>query len=389
MFYKFIKIWIRLGLLFYCRKISFTDRAVLKSKGPLLLACNHPNSFLDAIIVGSQFNRPVHFLARGDVFRKPLTKKILSALKMIPIYRLSEGREYLALNDATFEKCVDILASGGIVLIFAEGLCVNQWALRPLKKGAARIAWNAFSNSIIRQQFRVIPVGINYNGFAKSGKQVIVHFGQAITTGHFSSIYASGDFIQHFNHLLQSALQNAMLFDNDSGSIIPFLISNCNNANNNVNIITDLKLRQQNAVQNNLLVVQPLISPGLVTTTRLYFLFNVLGYILLMLPALTGWLLHIILLYPLDILVRKKTNGTVFYDSVMFGSLLLLYPFYWIFINIISLQFLPLYTLKAIVCMAPFFVVVYLIWVDCAQRLGNYLRLSPDQRKMLTAEIMD
>jgi 1-acyl-sn-glycerol-3-phosphate acyltransferase len=132
--YNFIKIWVRLALLFFCRKITFNDRAVLKNSGPLLLACNHSNSFLDAIILGSHFKQPIHFLARGDAFRKPLARKILMALKMIPIYRLSEGREYLALNDATFEKCNEILSAGGIVLIFAEGLCVNQWALRPLKK---------------------------------------------------------------------------------------------------------------------------------------------------------------------------------------------------------------------------------------------------------------
>ncbi len=55
------------------------------------MACNHPNSFLDAIIIGAHFKRPVHFLARGDVFKHPLSKAILIRLKVIPIYRLSEG----------------------------------------------------------------------------------------------------------------------------------------------------------------------------------------------------------------------------------------------------------------------------------------------------------
>ncbi|MEO8583759.1 MAG: 1-acyl-sn-glycerol-3-phosphate acyltransferase [Flavitalea sp.] len=167
-----MKIWIRLGLLLFCRKIIFNNPAILKRKGPLLLACNHPNSFLDALIVGSYFKRPVHFLTRGDAFRKPLVKKILTALNMIPIYRLSEGREHLALNDATFEKCGDILSGGGIVLIFAEGLCVNQWALRPLKKGAARIAWNVLTVHGIQDELNIVPVGINYSGFIEPGKMI-------------------------------------------------------------------------------------------------------------------------------------------------------------------------------------------------------------------------
>ena len=354
----------------------------------MLLACNHPNSFLDAIIVGSHFNRPVHFLARGDVFRKPLAKKMLSALKMIPIYRLSEGREYLALNDATFERCGDILKKGGIVLIFAEGLCVNQWALRPLKKGAARIAWTAFNNPAIRQQFRVIPVGINYNGFGETGKRVIVKFEKAIESNHFPYIQVQGDFIHKFNGLLSASLKNAILSDRGYGTIIQLLISNCNYADRNPNIITDLQRRQQNAAHNKLhLVVEPMILPRLVTMTKINFLSNVLGYIFLMLPGIIGWLLHLFLLYPLEKLVRKKTSETVFYDSVLFGSLLLLYPFYWIIINIMSLVFLPGIFLKAIVCIAPIFAAVYLAWMDCAGRIGNYLILSPGQRKLVTNEI--
>ncbi len=386
MFYNFIKIWGRLGLFFFFRKISFNDRTVLKRNGPLLLACNHPNSFLDAIIIGSHFKQPVHFLARGDVFRNPLIRKILSALKMIPIYRLGEGREHLALNDATFEQCGDILGNGGIVLIFAEGLCVNQWALRRLKKGAARIAWTAFNDPGIRQQLSIIPVGINYNGFGQPGKRVIVQFEKAIGIDHFHGIEVQSDFIQHFNGLLQVSLQNALLHDSDSGGVVPLLISNCTHADNKPDIIADLKIRQQRALHNNLLAAaQTLISPGLIATTRLNFLLNMLGYILLMLPAVTGWLLHIFLLYPLNKLVRKKTNGTVFYDSVMFGSMLLLYPVYWIFINSFSLLVFSNILLKAIVCMAPLFAIVYLVWMDCAERTGNYILLSPGQRKLLKA----
>lgn len=350
----------------------------------MLLACNHPNSFLDAIIVGSHFKRPVHFLARGDAFRKPFARKILSVLKMIPIYRLSEGREYLALNDATFEQCGDILAKGGIVLIFAEGLCVNQWALRPLKKGAARIAWTAFNDPGIREQFSVIPVGINYNGFGETGKRVIVQFEKAIGISCFPDVQTPADFIQQFNGLLQASLQNALLCDTDSGSVIQLLISNGNATDNNPQIITDLKRQQQYAAQTNVSsVVLPMIPPRLVATTDLDFVYNLLGCIFLGVPALTGWILHFFLLYPLKKLVRKKTRGTVFYDSVVFGSLLLLYPAYWLFINVISLLWLPGILLQSIVWLAPFFAAMYLAWKDCAGRIGNYVILSRSQRKLL------
>jgi len=166
--YYFIKSWVRLGLLFFCSKIVISNRNVLNERGPLLLACNHPNSFFDAVLLGALFKNPVHFLARGDAFKNPIAKKILTVLKAIPIYRLSEGKEYLALNDTAFERCNRILRDGGIVLIFSEGLCLNQWELRPLKKGSARIAINAWKQEAISKAFRVLPVSLNYNSFTIS-----------------------------------------------------------------------------------------------------------------------------------------------------------------------------------------------------------------------------
>jgi 1-acyl-sn-glycerol-3-phosphate acyltransferase len=54
------------------------------TKGPLLITANHPNSFLDAIIIGALFQQPVHFLARGDAFKKPWHRWLLEQLHMIP-----------------------------------------------------------------------------------------------------------------------------------------------------------------------------------------------------------------------------------------------------------------------------------------------------------------
>ena len=78
------------------------------SKGPLLIAANHPNSFLDAIIVATLFKNPVYSLARGDAFNGKLITKILTSLNMLPVYRISEGAENLDNNYSTFDECQDI-----------------------------------------------------------------------------------------------------------------------------------------------------------------------------------------------------------------------------------------------------------------------------------------
>ena len=114
----------------------------------MILASNHPNAFLDAMIYGAYFKRRIHFLARGDVFRKPLAAKILSSIGLIPIYRIAEGYENLDKNKDTFKICLDILNNNGIVLIFSEGYCEQEWKLRPLLKGTGRLAMMAWAEEV-------------------------------------------------------------------------------------------------------------------------------------------------------------------------------------------------------------------------------------------------
>ena len=66
-----------------------------------MLVANHPNSFLDAVLIGAAIHRPTHFLARGDAFNHKTAAKILSSLNMLPVFRLSEGKENLLKNTVT------------------------------------------------------------------------------------------------------------------------------------------------------------------------------------------------------------------------------------------------------------------------------------------------
>ena len=84
--------------------MAINNKEYLSLKGPLLIAANHPNSFLDAIILSTIFKRPVYSLARGDAFVKPFYKKLLLSLNMFPVYRISEGVENLENNYETFEN---------------------------------------------------------------------------------------------------------------------------------------------------------------------------------------------------------------------------------------------------------------------------------------------
>lgn len=54
---------------------------MLQLNGPLLIACNHPDSFLDAIILATLFRRPVYSLAAGSWGAKGATFVDLKKVK--------------------------------------------------------------------------------------------------------------------------------------------------------------------------------------------------------------------------------------------------------------------------------------------------------------------
>jgi hypothetical protein len=166
---QLLKILIQAGLWLFCHKIHLKNKQYFTTGGPLLIIANHPNSFLDALIIGSYYKRRVFFLARGDVFKKPIHRFLLESLNMIPVYRLREGKAFLHLNDYAFTKSIELLNKGYAVLIFIEGICINSNELQPFKKGTARILEGI-------QKLNTYPkihiAGIAFNQFRGIGKTV-------------------------------------------------------------------------------------------------------------------------------------------------------------------------------------------------------------------------
>lgn len=203
MLYSSVKIIARLALPIYCRHIAINKKEYLKQDGPLILAANHPNSFLDAIILCTLFDGTIYSLARGDAFKNKWFAKILIMFKMFPVYRVSEGVENLEENYITFELCKKLFKQKGIVLIFSEGRCINEWHLRPLKKGTARLAISSWEEGI---DVKILPVAINYSSYKKFGKNIKLSFGDIISKEDINYRDSHGNAIRQFNETLRPQL---------------------------------------------------------------------------------------------------------------------------------------------------------------------------------------
>jgi 1-acyl-sn-glycerol-3-phosphate acyltransferase len=305
--YRVLKLLVRPAMYIFCRRVIISRPEMLAEKGPLLLACNHPNSFLDAIILDMLFEQPIWSLTRGDVFKKPFFARILSSLKMLPVYRTSEGAENLSSNYQTFNICQRIFKENGIVIMFSEGKCINEWHLRKLKKGTARLAIKSWKEGI---PLRVLPVGINYSSFGRFGKNVYLNFGEMISSESIN--FNDPDGLQHqvFNQRLNSSL---------------------------------LQLVFEIPKDNRQLQQEKLKVP--VSTTR---------KILLALPAIPGYLLHLPLYVPVQSYTKKRAWHTDHFDSILVAVLFIIYPVYLIFLTTLTFLFTKSWWALSLFLVLPF-----------------------------------
>lgn len=203
-------------MVFY-KNIVLNGKNNIPEKGPCIFACTHPNSFLDAIVIGAYSPRKVYFLARSDVFNTKFKHWLLSKLNMIPIYRMQEGAENLHKNEDTFSKCYEILKKGGTILIFSEGISVIDKMVRPLKKGTARIVFGAEEAYDFNLSINVIGVGINYTYPTQFRTEIIIGFNKAIHTINYKKLYqeSKANAIKIFNEDLLNSIKNVSIITED------------------------------------------------------------------------------------------------------------------------------------------------------------------------------
>ncbi len=165
-------------------------------------------------------------------------------------------------------------------MIFSEGRCVNEWHLRPLKKGTARLAVSTWEKGI---DLQVVPVGFNYSAFRVFGKNVHINFGKPLKKEEVLNHETEGTQLIYFNQVLSAQLKE---------------------------LVYEIPSKDKNTLKK-----------------KLYYNQGVIKRFLLFFPALLGVVIHAPLYFAAKLITEKYFNND-HYDSVINGLLMLAYPLY-------------------------------------------------------------
>jgi glycerol-3-phosphate O-acyltransferase/dihydroxyacetone phosphate acyltransferase len=174
----------------FFKRIKIKNAKAIKVKGPVVIAMNHPNAFMDPIAFTTIVYPPrVRYLARGDAFKKGIVSKILESFGIIPIFRIQDGgKEGLKKNDETYDRVNTLLKQNNKIIIFAEGLCIQERRLRPLKKGVPRMVFGAI-DAYQLNNLTVVPVGVNYSNPSQFRGNLFFNIGEPIKMSDYISSY--------------------------------------------------------------------------------------------------------------------------------------------------------------------------------------------------------
>ncbi len=190
--FSVLKAWMQFwhNVVFY-RKVVYVHREKIPMHDHLIFTPNHQNALMDALAVEFSLKNQFVFVARSDIFKKKFIARILYFLKILPVYRIRDGYESLRKNEMIFKKTLDIIRNKNGFVILPEGNHAGFRQLRALKKGFARIAFQAEEASGFSLDIKIVPVGINYSNYEDFRSDLLVVFGDAFPVSEFYEAYRS------------------------------------------------------------------------------------------------------------------------------------------------------------------------------------------------------
>ncbi len=106
--YAILKPFVKLLYRIYFR-IDIHNYKNIPKNEILVFAPNHQNALIDALVFVASTKGQHVFLGRADIFKRYIIQKLLTFIKILPIFRIRDGKENLITNNPIFNKTIDVL----------------------------------------------------------------------------------------------------------------------------------------------------------------------------------------------------------------------------------------------------------------------------------------
>lgn len=178
--------------------------------GPCLILLNHPNGLLDPLAAAALLEREAGWLAKATLWKLAPLRPFLALFRAIPVTRPKDGGATPEAIRASFRKVHEVLASGGSVALFPEGVSHSDPDLAPLKTGAARMA---LSSPV---PVAIVPAGLVYGDKTAFRHSVLLRTGAPIPWEDLAGQGPAKEAVVELTARIRQGLQPLTLHDGDT-----------------------------------------------------------------------------------------------------------------------------------------------------------------------------
>jgi 1-acyl-sn-glycerol-3-phosphate acyltransferase len=189
--YEIIRTYVRFALWLTHKRIVVTGQHLIPKGKPIIFAANHQNALMDPLAVACTNPLQSVWLARADIFKSKIARFLLTYIKMVPVYRIRDGKDNLSNNEQIFQLVTHILEDQLSVALFPEAAHSGRRQMLPHRKAIPRIALEAENKNHFELNLQIQPVGIYYTHYWKFNRLLIVVYGEPIGVDEFKDEYTT------------------------------------------------------------------------------------------------------------------------------------------------------------------------------------------------------
>jgi 1-acyl-sn-glycerol-3-phosphate acyltransferase len=188
--YEIIRTYVRFAFWLTHKRVRVTGTDHIPKGKPVVFAPNHQNALMDPLaVVCTNPLQPV-WLARADIFQLKASQIILKYFKILPVYRIRDGKENLSNNEHIFQQVIEILENKQSIALFPEAAHSGKRQMLPHKKAIPRIALEAEEKNHFTLDLQIVPVGIYYDHYWKFNRSIIIEYGNPIGIDKYKEEYS-------------------------------------------------------------------------------------------------------------------------------------------------------------------------------------------------------
>ena len=167
------------------RKVEVKGKENVPTDGAVIIAPNHCNTLMDALVVLRAFENESVFGARADLFKRPFIAKLMYFVRILPMVRQRDGLRNVLKNNETQEVIIEILENKVRFCMYPEGKHRPAHSLQTLGKGTFRAALAANAKFGDKMPVYIVPAGIEYGDYFRYRSTSLLTLGEPINVTEF------------------------------------------------------------------------------------------------------------------------------------------------------------------------------------------------------------